>query len=145
VGNSTTFANLNAEYEAEWANCQIRDDKRGTVAGVYVATLNANEAKYQQVAAQFQGMPWYFIGVIHAMETGFREKTEGRAGSAAPAAPDRFRPGSNSGAPGAGATKTSEGEAAKGDGARKAPAGSASDQKTAGVSPAGSPSRTGPP
>jgi lysozyme family protein len=72
VVNSTTFANLKAEYEAEWANCQIRDDKRGTVEGVCVATLNANTAKYQQVAAQFPGMPWYFIGVIHAMETGFR-------------------------------------------------------------------------
>jgi lysozyme family protein len=72
VVTSTIFANLKPEYDAAWANCQVRDDKRGTVEGVFVTALNANQVKYQQVATQFQGMPWYFIGVIHAMETGFR-------------------------------------------------------------------------
>lgn len=72
VIKSTKFADLKDEYEAEWANCQIRDDKRGIVEGVYVAKLNANKDKYQQVAEQYHGMPWFFIGVIHAMETGFR-------------------------------------------------------------------------
>jgi len=65
-------AYLRAEYEAEWANCQIRDDKRQTIEDVYLTKLHANKERYQQVAAQFSGMPWYFIAIIYAMETSFR-------------------------------------------------------------------------
>ena len=71
VVRGKNFADLRDEYEAEWANCQIRPDKAAAVNNA-VARLNANKARYQQVAAAFQGMPWYFVGIIHAMEAGFR-------------------------------------------------------------------------
>ncbi len=63
-------ADVKAEYEAEWANCRIREVKRGEISGC-VKNLNTGKAKYEQAAAQFQGMPWYFIGIIHGMETSF--------------------------------------------------------------------------
>jgi lysozyme family protein len=72
VVKSKKFADLKAEYEAEWANCEIRADKRSTVDTACVAKLNANRARYEQVARRFGNMPWYFVGIIHGMEAGFR-------------------------------------------------------------------------
>lgn len=71
VVNSITFADLKAEYEAEWASCKIRNDKLGRVNADYLAKLNEHKGKYEQVVAQFRGMPWFFLGVIHAMESRF--------------------------------------------------------------------------
>jgi lysozyme family protein len=69
---STDFADLKAEYEAEWAACEVVAEKREVVSGFYLTRLREHRDKYQQVADRFQQMPWYFVGIIHAMETGFR-------------------------------------------------------------------------
>jgi hypothetical protein len=58
---------------------------------------------------------WCFIaGFSEKLVPSILEKTEARAGSTAPAEPDRFRPGPNGGASGAGATLPPENGAAKG-------------------------------
>lgn len=57
---------------------------------------------------------WCFIaGFSEKLVPSILEKTEARAGSTAPAEPDRFRPGPNGGALGPGATQPPESEAAK--------------------------------
>jgi lysozyme family protein len=71
VVKSKAFANLQAEYAAEWTACQVRAEKAVAVNGA-VARLNAGKQRYQTIAATFNGMPWYFVGIIHAMEAGFR-------------------------------------------------------------------------
>jgi hypothetical protein len=89
---------------------------------------------------------WCFIaGFSEKLVPSILEKTEGRAGSAAPAEPDRYRPGPNGGALGSGATNTSESVTGKRGDTTKDHSGSASDQKTDGLNLAGSPSRTGSP
>lgn len=65
------FSLLKAEYEAEWASCEIRADKKASVDSA-VAKLRSHRTEYEQAAASFNGMPWHFIGIIHGMETGFR-------------------------------------------------------------------------
>lgn len=71
VVKSKKFTQLKSEYEAEWANCEIRPDKRASVESA-LAKLRSHQAKYEEAAAAFNGMPWHFIGIIHGMETGFR-------------------------------------------------------------------------
>lgn len=72
VVKSRRFTAAQAEYEAEWAHCRVRDDKRSLIERNYVRVLRANKDRYAAVAAEFPGMPWYFVGIIHGMETGFR-------------------------------------------------------------------------
>ena len=72
---SSKFSALKDEYQSDWNACQIRDDKRGTIESHYISNLNRNKARYEGVSNQFQGMPWYFIGIIHGMESGFNFET----------------------------------------------------------------------
>lgn len=71
VVNSTKFPDLKPEYDAAWACCEVRREKRNEIdAGI--AKARANKARYEAVAAHFHGMPWQFLAVIHGMECGFR-------------------------------------------------------------------------
>jgi lysozyme family protein len=73
VIRSKDFTKLKAEYAAEWLSCQIRADKRAVIDRS-VENLKAGKARYEQAAAPFNGMPWHFVGIIHAMEAGFSFK-----------------------------------------------------------------------
>jgi hypothetical protein len=69
---------------------------------------------------------WCFIaGFSEKLVPSILEKTEGRAGSTAPAQSDRFRPGPNGSAPGSGATNASESVTVKGGDTTKDPSSSA--------------------
>jgi lysozyme family protein len=71
VVRSKAFDQLAAEYEAEWASCRVRPDKQGEIDAA-VDKLRALRAEYEHAAADFAGMPWHFIGIIHGLEAGFR-------------------------------------------------------------------------
>ncbi|MCC2981222.1 hypothetical protein [Sphingomonas sp. IC4-52] len=68
-GAATSFAALRANYEALWAGCRVRTEKRSEVAW-YRAKLLAGRARYEAVAAAVEA-PWWFIGIVHGLEGSF--------------------------------------------------------------------------
>lgn len=66
---STKFPDLRAEYERCYAKCSVRPECRATV-GYYARRLRAGQQNYELVQSAL-GVPWGFVGVIHAMECGF--------------------------------------------------------------------------
>jgi lysozyme family protein len=69
VLTSTTFADLKDEYQHCFDRCTIRPEFAGTVA-YYLKRLKQGRPTYQLVEREL-GVPWAFVGVIHAMECGF--------------------------------------------------------------------------
>ena len=63
------FGSVRAEYDALFASCRIRASRAGDVAASH-ARLLSGKTRYQQ-AAKRTGVPWWFIGTIHAMESSF--------------------------------------------------------------------------
>jgi lysozyme family protein len=61
---------LQEDYERLFASCAIRPDKLAKV-NWHVEQLLANQGQYEPAGTRL-GIPWWFIGIIHAMETGFR-------------------------------------------------------------------------
>ena len=71
VVRSNKFADLKAEYQAEWNHCRINDNKRAEIEDYYISRLNKHRPRYEAAVAGYPGMPWYFIGVIHSLESNF--------------------------------------------------------------------------
>ncbi len=63
------FAQIRAEYDALFASCRILASRAGAVAASH-ARLIGGKTRYRQAAKQ-TGVPWWFIGTIHAMESNF--------------------------------------------------------------------------
>lgn len=57
---------LRTDYQGLFDACQIRSDCAGMVDKLATKII-ANEARYRSVA-DLLGIPWYVVGVIHAME-----------------------------------------------------------------------------
>lgn len=66
------FDSIKAEYEALFASCRIPAGLAGTVAW-HRQMLLRGKSRYQEATAQ-TGVPWWFIGIVHAMETSFNFK-----------------------------------------------------------------------
>jgi lysozyme family protein len=64
-----TFEQLKPEYEALWASCEISPARAGTVAW-YRNKLLRYRPRYEDVGAATQ-VPWWFVGVVHALEASF--------------------------------------------------------------------------
>ncbi|HEY8214169.1 MAG TPA: hypothetical protein VIG36_08590, partial [Methylocystis sp.] len=64
-----TFEDLKAEYERLWSTCVIRPERARTVAW-YRNKLLRYKQHYEQVSAA-TGAPWWFIGIVHALEASF--------------------------------------------------------------------------
>jgi len=64
-----SFEQLNPGYESLWASCVIRPERAGEVAW-HRKKLVQYRARYEAVAAR-TGVPWWFIGVVHALEGSF--------------------------------------------------------------------------
>ena len=64
-----SFDSLRAEYDTLLAGCTIRPEHAGEVAW-YVGRLHAYQARYVPVAAKL-AMPWWFVGIVHALEASF--------------------------------------------------------------------------
>ena len=61
---------LRAEYQSLFDTCQIRAESRGEVETL-AAKIVHNRARYESVGVPLS-IPWYFIGVIHNMESSQR-------------------------------------------------------------------------
>lgn len=61
------------DYEQLFASCQIRPERQGDVAW-YVARLVNYRPRYEKVSNHV-GIPWWFIGIIHALESSFNFTT----------------------------------------------------------------------
>lgn len=68
----TLTAALRADYQQLFDTCQIKADSAKTVDRL-ADQIIANEARYRSVADPM-GIPWYAVGVIHAMEAGLNFK-----------------------------------------------------------------------
>lgn len=58
-------------YAKQYAECVIKPDKMAVVQAE-AARIKANEKRYRAVAANFDVLPWWVIGIIHSMECGLR-------------------------------------------------------------------------
>lgn len=67
---SKDYAQLKDEYQAWFNACQVRPGQQDAV-DYYVKKLRQGQPSYEQVGQDMNGIPWYFIGVIHGMECGF--------------------------------------------------------------------------
>lgn len=63
-----TFASLAPEYARLWDSIQLKREMAGA-AGSSAAKVLANRARYENVQ-NATGVPWYVVGLIHAMECG---------------------------------------------------------------------------
>jgi lysozyme family protein len=61
-------AALKREYQQLWESCLVRPD-RVAAADAVAVQIGARRARYEAVAAAV-GVPWYAVGLIHAMECG---------------------------------------------------------------------------
>lgn len=58
------------EYKTLWESMVVKDSWRSQVYRK-AKQIYANKDKYEEIAALFpNGMPWYFIGIIHNLECG---------------------------------------------------------------------------
>ncbi len=64
----TFTQNLRGEYERLFNSCIIRAERADTVAGIITALLT-DRPRYQAVEDEL-GVPWFFVSVIHNMESG---------------------------------------------------------------------------
>lgn len=62
-----TFKDAKSEYLRLWSELEIEDDKASTIAAMARKVLSG-KGVYQAVAAK-TGVPWWFIGVLHARES----------------------------------------------------------------------------
>jgi len=67
MANVELTQELRIEYQMLFNTCRIRDDKQDTIDQI-VANLESNRNRYLE-AGQPLGIPWYFIAVIHNMES----------------------------------------------------------------------------
>ncbi|MBJ7417571.1 MAG: DUF1353 domain-containing protein [Niveispirillum sp.] len=58
-----------ATYDALYATCEIRPERKGEVAW-HLRMLLKNRSRYEAVT-QRTGVPWWFIGALHALEASF--------------------------------------------------------------------------
>ena len=68
MATTPTFDGLSAEYAALWASLEPRASKVADVKAT-AAKIIAKKARYRAVEAE-TSVPWYVIGLIHAMEGG---------------------------------------------------------------------------
>ena len=68
-----SFEVLSPEYRDLFTKCAIEDKFKGKV-DQHVQLLKKYRPRYEKVGQPLQ-IPWYFIGIIHALEAGFNFRT----------------------------------------------------------------------
>jgi lysozyme family protein len=68
-----SFDSIREEYRRLFDTCTIQDKYQSSV-GKNVELLKKNRERYDKVGGPL-GIPWYFVGVCHAMECGFNFRT----------------------------------------------------------------------
>ena len=69
--NAKDFNSLKAEYLDMFERCSIIPAKTQIIQG-QLGKLLAGKDRYKGIASDTPGMPWYFVGIIHGMEAGYR-------------------------------------------------------------------------
>lgn len=69
ISTSTSFADLEDEYQSSFDRCALREEFRGNLA-YYLKRLRQGQPNYELVQNEL-GVPWPFVGIVHAMECGF--------------------------------------------------------------------------
>lgn len=64
-----TFEQLKPGYEALWSTCVIRSERAGEVAWHRKKLVQYRQ--YYQAVSEKTGVPWWFIGIVHAIEGSF--------------------------------------------------------------------------
>jgi lysozyme family protein len=67
--SNLTFSDLEEKYKALYATCTIRPERAGEVAW-HRKKLVQYRPRYEAVQAK-TGVPWWFVGVVHALEASF--------------------------------------------------------------------------
>lgn len=57
------------KYAEQYRDCKIKPDKLSAVQAE-AARIKSNEKRYRAVAANFDVLPWWVVGIIHSMECG---------------------------------------------------------------------------
>jgi lysozyme family protein len=63
---------LRTEYEHLFNSCVVKPGKFAEIDG-YVSTIIANQVRYEAIGSPL-GVPWYFVGIVHALECGLSFK-----------------------------------------------------------------------
>jgi lysozyme family protein/peptidoglycan hydrolase-like protein with peptidoglycan-binding domain len=58
---------VKAEYDRLWDTCEIRADKRASAAAIADRVV-AHRDRYEAAAGPL-GIPWYFVGIVHQLES----------------------------------------------------------------------------
>ncbi|MDX2259916.1 MAG: hypothetical protein NW205_13505 [Hyphomicrobiaceae bacterium] len=66
-----SFESVKESYAKLFANCQVREANRSTVEWYMSQLVNGDNQKRWLAVAQEACCPWYFVGIIHAMEASF--------------------------------------------------------------------------
>ncbi|NIW86591.1 MAG: hypothetical protein GWN09_08355 [Gammaproteobacteria bacterium] len=67
--NAREYPVLKDEYVAFFHAATVRPESAGDLS-FYVSRMNKHRARYEEVGEQL-GIPWFFIGCIHALESSF--------------------------------------------------------------------------
>ncbi len=73
MAKAPTFDTRRAEYAALWTSMEIKPSKSGDIDAT-ASRILANKARYKEVESG-TGVPWFVIGMIHAMEAGLNFAT----------------------------------------------------------------------
>lgn len=65
---TTTFEVLKGEYAGLWATCTLKPEHKPEVMAT-ARKIAAGRSRYDDVS-KATGVPWYLVGIIHAMECG---------------------------------------------------------------------------
>lgn len=69
IGKSTDFADVSSEYRAFFDACLPDVGRRGEIEA-RVGHLQANAPRYKALGQTLQ-IPWFFIGIVHSLESNF--------------------------------------------------------------------------
>jgi lysozyme family protein len=61
------LADVSFDYWLMFLDCRVQDEKLAEVTKL-ANTVTSNRQRYEQVARSLGTMPWWFVGLIHAME-----------------------------------------------------------------------------
>lgn len=72
--NSTDYEILAPEYLDYFSSCVIRPKHQATVDW-YSAKIEKGKERYSRLGDRLNGIPWYFIGILHGLEASFSFET----------------------------------------------------------------------
>ncbi|RVO72913.1 hypothetical protein [Sinorhizobium medicae] len=66
-----SFDSLRLEYERLFVSCTPRVDRKDTIRWYVSRIAQSNGQQHYRAVERKTGVPWYFIGVVHALEASF--------------------------------------------------------------------------